>query len=76
MTAQQHRLARTLLRESLSARGLAMSDAIMKTDQSLREINNDSFSYDEGWYFFTMMGLPSDTKPWGWQIDGHHLVIN
>ena len=53
-----------------------MSDAIMKTDQSLREINNDNFSYDEGWYFFTMMGLPSATKPWGWQIDGHHLVIN
>ena len=76
MPAPQRRLARTLLRESLSARGLAMSDAIMKTDQSLREINNDIFSYDEGWYFFTMMGLPSATKPWGWQIDGHHLVIN
>ena len=22
------------------------------------------------------MGEPSDTEPWGWQIDGHHLVIN
>ena len=22
------------------------------------------------------MGIPSETKPWGWQIDGHHLVIN
>ena len=22
------------------------------------------------------MGEPSKTKPWGWQIDGHHLVIN
>src|SRR3954452_4088748 len=76
MTAQQRRLARTLLRESLSTRGLAMSAAIMKTDQSLSEINHDIFRYDEGWYFFTMMGLPSATKPWGWQIDGHHLVIN
>ena len=36
---------------------LAMSDAIMKTDQSLREINNDIFSYDEGWYLFTMVVL-------------------
>ena len=76
MLAPQRRAARELLRESLSARGLAMSDAIMKTDQSLREINDDTFSYDEGWYFFTMMGLPSPTKPWGWQLDGHHLVIN
>jgi Protein of unknown function (DUF3500) len=22
------------------------------------------------------MGIPSSTEPWGWQIDGHHLVIN
>jgi hypothetical protein len=22
------------------------------------------------------MGLPSSTEPWGWQIDGHHLIIN
>jgi hypothetical protein len=23
-----------------------------------------------------MMGIPSATEPWGWQLDGHHLVIN
>jgi hypothetical protein len=22
------------------------------------------------------MGTPSATEPWGWQLDGHHLVIN
>jgi len=22
------------------------------------------------------MGEPSATKPWGWQLDGHHVVIN
>lgn len=22
------------------------------------------------------MGDPSDNQPWGWQIDGHHLIIN
>jgi hypothetical protein len=22
------------------------------------------------------MGTPSATEPWGWQIDGHHLVVN
>ena len=22
------------------------------------------------------MGEPSTTEPWGWQIDGHHLIIN
>jgi hypothetical protein len=22
------------------------------------------------------MGTPSATEPWGWQLDGHHLVVN
>ena len=22
------------------------------------------------------MGTPSETEPWGWQLDGHHLIIN
>jgi hypothetical protein len=22
------------------------------------------------------MGTPSPTEPWGWQIDGHHLIVN
>ena len=22
------------------------------------------------------MGTPSAKEPWGWQIDGHHLIIN
>ena len=23
-----------------------------------------------------MMGIPTADGPWGWQLDGHHLVIN
>ncbi len=48
----------------------------MKTDQTLRELNNNSKHMDEELYYFTVMGRPSATEPWGWQIDGHHLVIN
>ncbi len=22
------------------------------------------------------MGKPSATEPWGWQLDGHHVIIN
>jgi hypothetical protein len=76
MTEQQREAAMSLMRESLSAKGLQLSLDIMKTDQTLREINEDVLSYDEELYFFTLMGLPSSTEPWGWQIDGHHLIIN
>jgi hypothetical protein len=76
MTTAQRDAATALLRVSLSARGLALTAAIRKTDQTLREINDDSLRYDEELYFFTVMGRPSAIEPWGWQIDGHHLVIN
>ena len=76
MSPAQRDAAMALLRTSLSAKGLALSQNIMKTDQTLSEINDDTLSYDEQLYFFTVMGRPSATEPWGWQIDGHHLVIN
>lgn len=76
MTSAQRDAAFGLMRESLSAKGLQLSLDIMKTDQTLREINNDELRYGEQKYFFTVMGLPSATEPWGWQLDGHHLVVN
>lgn len=76
LNQEQRVLAFKLLQEALSAKGLQLSKDIMKTDQTLREFNEDNPKFDEDLYFFTIMGKPSMTKPWGWQIDGHHLVIN
>lgn len=76
MNADQKAVARHLMATTLSARGLALTDAIRQTDQTLKEINNGAIHLDEELYFFTIMGVPSPTEPWGWQIDGHHLVIN
>ena len=76
MPVVQREAAMALVRASLSPNGLGLTQAIMKTDQTLREINNDIVRYDSDLYFFTIMGHPSSTEPWGWQIDGHHLVIN
>ncbi len=76
LTEIQKKDAFQLIQESLSAKGLQLSKDIMKTDQTLRELNNGSLDYDEELYFFTIMGKPSSTEPWGWQLDGHHLDIN
>ena len=76
LTSTQKTNAFKLIQESLSAKGLQLSKDIMKTDQTLKELNNGSSDYDEELYFFTIMGKPSSTEPWGWQLDGHHLVIN
>ncbi len=76
MSTNQRAAARTLLSASLSVEGLALTDAVRRTDHTLGEINNDPSTFDEQLYFLTVMGLPSPSEPWGWQLDGHHLVIN
>lgn len=76
MTALQKESAFSLMQASLSAKGLQLSKDIMKTDQTLKELNDGDLAYDEELYFFTLMGNPSQSEPWGWQLDGHHLVIN
>lgn len=76
MTGAQRAAAMDILETSLSAKGLGLSLDIMKTDKTLSEINGDASHLDEELYFITIMGTPSRTEPWGWQIDGHHLVIN
>ena len=76
MDEQQRELAFDLLRASLSAKGLKLSQDIMKLNGTLAELADDFEEYGEWLYWITIMGEPSMTEPWGWQLDGHHLVIN
>jgi len=77
MNEAQRAAAFGLLRAALSARGLKLSQDIMKLNHSLGELNNNNFTeYGEWLYHITVMGEPSADQPWGWQIDGHHLIVN
>jgi hypothetical protein len=77
MNEDQRKAALKLLRSSLSAKGLKQTRDIMRLNHTLGELNNDNFEeYGEGLYWITMMGTPSEKEPWGWQLDGHHLIIN
>jgi len=76
MTADQRELAFGLLKARLSAKGLKKSQDIMKRNGTLAELADNYEEYGEWLYWITIMGEPSTTKPWGWQIDGHHLIIN
>jgi hypothetical protein len=77
MSAAQRESALALLRASLSAKGLTLTRDIMKLNETLGELNgNDFVQYGEWKYHVTMMGEPSATEPWGWQLDGHHAIIN
>jgi hypothetical protein len=77
MSDVQREGALSLLRESLSAKGLKLSRDIMRLNHTLGELNGNNFEeYGEWLYHLTVMGEPSATEPWGWQLDGHHLIIN
>jgi hypothetical protein len=77
MSEPQREAAFGLMHASLSAKGLQLSRDIMRLNYTLGELNNNDFvRYGEWAYWITMMGEPSKDKPWGWQMDGHHLIIN
>lgn len=76
MSANQKKLVFAFLKESLSARGLQKVKDIMSMEAYLATLvaNNENLGGEK--YWFTFFGTPSETEPWGWQIEGHHLVIN
>jgi hypothetical protein len=77
MTDAQRESAFALMRASLSAKGLKQTRDIMRLNYTLGELNGNDFEqYGEWLYNITVMGTPSATEPWGWQLDGHHAIIN
>jgi hypothetical protein len=76
MSDKQRSAAFELMSAALSAKGLKLSRDIMKLNYTLGEINENFERYGEWLYWITIMGEPSATEPWGWQMDGHHLIIN
>ncbi|HYI92357.1 MAG TPA: DUF3500 domain-containing protein [Bryobacteraceae bacterium] len=77
MNEAQRESAFALMKASLSAKGLKLSRDIMRLNHTLGELNNNNFEeYGEWLYWITVMGEPSSKEPWGWQLDGHHLIVN
>lgn len=76
MSDEQKTRAFGLLEAGLSAKGLEKSRNIMRLNETIAELTKKFEEYGEGLYYLTVMGSPSTSEPWGWQLDGHHLVIN
>ena len=76
MNDRQREAAYNLMRAGLSAKGLQLTRDIMRLNENLAEITNHREEHGEWRYHITVMGEPSATQPWGWQLDGHHAIIN
>ena len=75
--SEAHRdAALDILRTSLSASGYGSARDVMKLNQHAGEITARFDEFNEWYYWISLFGEPSPDLPWGWQIDGHHLIIN
>jgi hypothetical protein len=76
MSDTQRDLAFGLMRASMSARGFEVTRNVMRLNETLAELADDHVFLGEWLYFITIMGRPSATEPWGWQLSGHHAIVN
>ncbi|HWX40695.1 MAG TPA: DUF3500 domain-containing protein [Blastocatellia bacterium] len=76
MTEAQRTAAFGLLQATLSSRGFRLTRDIMRLNETLAELSGDHDFLGEWFYYITVMGKPSASEPWGWQLDGHHAIIN
>jgi hypothetical protein len=76
LTPAQRDRALALLAESLSVRGFETARDVMRLNETIREVTGRDDEYGEWLYWISILGTPSEDRPWGWQLDGHHLNVN
>ncbi len=71
-----------LLEAGLSSQGYGKVAGVMRLDDVWADVVNQrragqgSAMFGSGMYWMAIFGKPDAEKPWGWQLDGHHLAIN
>lgn len=76
MNDAQRDVAFALLRAALSPRGIREARGIMRLNGFVADLKDNHDEYGDDLYFLTLMGTPADTAPWGFQLEGHHLIVN
>jgi hypothetical protein len=72
----QREAALALMGTALSASGFETARNVMRLNEHAAEITGLTEEYGEWYYWLSMFGTPSADAPWGWQLDGHHLIVN
>ena len=65
-----------ILKAAMSPLGFETARNVMRLNSAIGSITKRYEEYGELVYWLSVMGEPSHTEPWGWQIDGHHLIVN
>jgi len=65
-----------VLRASLSPEGYKKAISAMRINHFLGELVEAPRIMNEYSYNFVLFGMPSASRPWGFQLYGHHLCLN
>lgn len=80
MTEAQQLAAHNLLRSALSEQGVKKTESLMALESVLLDMERAAGSVSGVRvplnYAISIFGSPTDSKPWGWRIEGHHLCLN
>src|SRR5689334_4073542 len=76
MTPRQRQRALALLEASLGTAGYTTARDVMRLNEWVRIFTGSESEYGEWLYWLSVMGTPAADAPWGWQLDGHHLIVN
>ena len=75
MSPLQRQRADDLLRAFLSAEGYRQSKDIMLINGYLAEATGNTTRYGADQFWLSLYGTPSESQPWAWRLEGHHLVL-
>lgn len=84
MSDEQRVLAHRLVACALSSQGYQKVVAIMHLDDIVMANFHETvlaslpgpFEMGNEFYWLAVFGDPAGDAPWGWQLEGHHLVLN
>jgi hypothetical protein len=81
LTDPQRKLAHQLIAASVSVPGYAKVVSIIALEHVRRELvlaadPDIAHLFDPGRYCVRLFGMPGGSEPWGWQLAGHHVVLN
>jgi hypothetical protein len=80
LSAAQRVKAHRLIQAGLSSQGYLKASGIMQLDEVLLHLSGQTNSpnpmFGLRFYWLSFLGEPSADRPWGWQLDGHHLALN
>src|SRR5262249_12254446 len=76
LAAGPRQAALALVSSALSASGFETARNVMRLNEHACELTGLTQEYSEWYYWLSIFGTPSRDEPWGWQLDGHHLILN